>query len=227
MWKKVLTPTLLVISIWIGLGCVTTFYIQWQSELRARLLQENVATIQAVAEMQNALLRLQALTASAVPSPDVAGRAELQFTAFTGALASADRTIGTAQEEAVASLLRQRYSEYRVAFRDWTQAGDLAGRPAATPAPHAVPDAQPLIFCLFRLLAIDKDLLVQSEAASQSYHWFRPFRLMVMVLGPALGIACGVWIARGFRHSIARISVSLSSTESGVSQPVGLVCVIR
>ena len=46
-----------------------------------------------------------------------------------------------------------------------------------------------------------------------------------MVLGPVLGIACGVWIARGFRHSIARISVTLSSTETGASQPLGLVTV--
>jgi len=48
---------------------------------------------------------------------------------------------------------------------------------------------------------------------------------VLMVLGTVLGIACGGWIARGFRRSIARISVTLSSTETGASQPLGLVTV--
>ena len=65
MWRKVLTPTLLVISIWIVIGSVTTFYINWLAELHTRVLNENVGTIQAVADMQESLLRLQALTASA------------------------------------------------------------------------------------------------------------------------------------------------------------------
>ena len=63
MWRKVLTPTLLVIAIWILIGSVTTFYIHWLSELHTRVLNENVGTIQAVADMQHSLLRLQALPA--------------------------------------------------------------------------------------------------------------------------------------------------------------------
>ena len=75
MWRKVLTPTLLVISIWIVVGSVTTFYIHWLAELHTRVLNENVGTIQAVAEMQDSLLRLQALTASVDDSrrPGAAG----------------------------------------------------------------------------------------------------------------------------------------------------------
>ena len=64
MWRKVLAPTLLVISIWIVVGGVTTFYIHWLAELHTRVLNENVGTIQAVADMQDSLLRLQTLTAS-------------------------------------------------------------------------------------------------------------------------------------------------------------------
>ena len=65
MWRKVLTPTLLVIFIWIVVGGVTTFYIDWLARLHSRVLNENVGTIQAVAEMQDSLLGLQALTAAA------------------------------------------------------------------------------------------------------------------------------------------------------------------
>ena len=65
----------------------------------------------------------------------------------------------------------------------------------------------------------------QSVTTSQFYRELHPLRLVLMVLGTVLGIACGVWIARGFRRSITRISVTLSSTETGASQPLGLVTV--
>ena len=42
-----------------------------------------------------------------------------------------DQTIESAQEEAVANLLRQRYSDYRVVIRDWTQGQRPAGSPVA------------------------------------------------------------------------------------------------
>jgi signal transduction histidine kinase len=78
---------------------------------------------------------------------------------------------------------------------------------------------------LRRLREINERLMSQSMTTSQFYRGLHPLRPVLMVLGTVLGIACGVRIARGFRRSIARISVTLSSTETGASQPLGLVTV--
>jgi two-component system sensor histidine kinase HydH len=227
VWRKVLTPTLLVIGIWVGLGCVTTFYIQWMVQRQERVLKENVGTIQAVAEMQDILLRMQALIASHGRShvPDVASRTEQLLYAFEQSLAAADKTTVTPEENDIAEGLREEFAKYNVLLRDWAQRQHPSGAAAGSPGPEVSASLDRLMSSLHALLEINERLLAQSEATAQLYTWFHPFRLLIMVLGPVLGIACGIWIARGFQHSIARISVTLGSTETGASQPLGLVTV--
>ena len=100
MWRKVLTPTLLVIAIWILIGSVTTFYIHWLAELHTRVLNENVGTIQAVADMQDSLLRLQALPAFDGGSQLSGGTSleEQLLSDFERGLTAADKTAATAEE---------------------------------------------------------------------------------------------------------------------------------
>lgn len=227
MWRKVLTPTLLVIMIWIGLGCVTTFYIQWLAQLQDRVLKENVGTIQAVAEMQSILLRMQTLIVShgRLHASDLARRMDPLLSAFEQALAAADKTTVTPAEDAVAAVLRKQFSDHTVLLREWTQRQPPSGAAGETLGPEICDSLERVTSSLQALLDINEHLLSESEATAQFYTWFHSLRLLIMALGPALGIACGIWIARGFRHSIARISVTLSNTETGVSQPLGLVTV--
>jgi len=62
MWQRVLAPTLLVTGIWVAASSVTTLFLNWATRLQNRILAENVATIQTVAELENVLLQMQALT---------------------------------------------------------------------------------------------------------------------------------------------------------------------
>lgn len=225
MWRKVLTPTLLVISVWIVVGGATTFYIDWLARLHVRVLDENVGTIQAVAVMQDSLLRLQALTASDRGSqlPRGAFRVEQLLSDFERGLAAADDTAVTPEERALVAALQQEFSDYCV--REWGVWQRALGRPPEAPGPLASASVENMTSSLSRLREINERLMSRSVTISQFYLALHPLRLVLMVLGTVLGIACGVWIARGFRRSISRISVTLSSTTSGESQPLGLVTV--
>lgn len=227
MWRKVLTPTLLVISIWIVIGGTTTFYLHRYGELQDRVLHENVATIQAVARMQNTLLRLQPLLASdhPAPVPTAATRVEKLVAEFQQALTAAGKSVATPEAGALAEELRQRSSAYNVHVREWLQRPSTADPSAVTSRWNGPVSVEDLAGCLERLLEINERLLWRSAARSQFYGWLIPLRITLMVLGPVLGIACGLWIARGFHHSIARISVTLSNTGTGVSQQLGQVTV--
>ena len=225
MWRKVLTPTLLVINLWVGLGCMTTLYLHWQARLQARVLRENVEPLRAVAQMQDLLLRLQASTASAAPAPDAASRVEALLGALEQSLAASAWAFATPEEGQALEDLRERFAQYGMHVRQWLQAEHVAASAKGSHGPRLREDVAGLVALLGRLLEIEDRHLSQSKAAAQLYSWFHPFRLLMMVLGPALGIACGFWIARGFRRSIARISVTLSSTETGATEPVGLVTV--
>ena len=196
-------------------------------ELHSRVLNENVGTIQAVAEIQDSLLRLQALTASDGGSqpPGATTQVEQLLSELERGLTAADNTAVTAEERVVVGDLRQKFSDYRARLREWAKRQPEVAPLSGISNPQVSPSVDRLTSPLRRLRQINERLLSQSVTTSQFYRELHPLQLVLMVLGTVLGIACGVWIARGFRQSIARISVTLSSTETGASQPLGLVTV--
>ena len=153
MWRKVLTPTLLVISIWIVGGGVTTFYIHWLAELHTRVLNENVGTIQAVADMQDSLLRLQALTASDGGSqlPGATERVEQLLSDFERGLTAADKTAMTSKEHVVVADLRREFSDYRAGLREWAKRQREVGTPPGSPNLQVSPSVDSLTSPLRRL----------------------------------------------------------------------------
>ena len=177
--------------------------------------------------MQDSLLRLQTLTASDGGSqlPGATDRVEELLSDFERGLTAADKTAVTAEEHVVVQDLQRMFSEYRTGLREWAKRQREIGMPSGSPTPKVSAFVESLTSSLRRLREINERLMSQSVTTSQFYRGLHPLRPVLMVLGTVLGIACGVWIARGFRRSIARISVTLSSTETGVPQPLGLVTV--
>jgi signal transduction histidine kinase len=177
--------------------------------------------------MQDSLLRLQTLTASDGGSqlPGAAGVEEQLLSDFEGGLRHADRTAVIAEEHVVVEDLQRGFSDYRARLRAWEMKKRGVGPQPGSLDPKVSASVESLTSSLRRLREINERLMSQSVTTSQFYRGLHPLRPVLMVLGTVLGIACGVRIARGFRRSIARISVTLSSTETGASQPLGLVTV--
>jgi two-component system, NtrC family, sensor histidine kinase HydH len=232
MWRKVLTPTLLVILVWLVVGGATTFYIQWLSESQSRTISENVATIQSVAELENTLLKIHSLTRTRTAPGEESPAAQLdRLTAqFQQQLAEAEKSASTPQESLLFTTLRDQFAALRGLFRregvfeppvhDSRPASQDEVSNAMRELTMALTDSSQ------QLVDINERLL--SEAASQRDSVTRvviPIRIGFMVLGPALGILIGVWIAWGLRHSIARISVTLSAADGSLEHVLGKVTV--
>lgn len=228
MWRQVLIPTLLVSLIWVAVGSVTTYYIRWATEVQARMLAENVGTIQAVAKMQNTLLQIQSLTTTMQASPVIGSARSVQdlLSECEGDLVALEKTALTTEEVDLSWELRQQFVAYCGRIREWTHQ-ETAPQPLAESTYSIVAQSLPGLAGSFqRLASANERLLSQSvKDRTQVDRWLIPLRTGFMVLGPLLGIVCGIWIARGFRHSIARISVTLSSTETETPQPMGLVTI--
>lgn len=228
MWRQVLIPTLLVSLIWVVVGSATTFYINWATELQARMLAENVGTIQAVANMQNTLLQLQSLTTIRQASPAGAPASGIEdlLSECEQELLGLEKTATTTEEAGLSQELRQQFFVYCAHLREWTSGKIPPQFVPETASPIIAQSLSGLAVSFHRLASTNERLLSQSvKDRSRVDRWLIPLRTGFMVLGPLLGVVCGVWIARGFRHSIARISVTLSSTETGSRQSLGLVTV--
>ena len=96
MWRKVLTPTLLVILIWLLVSGATTFYLQWLSETQSQTLSENVATIQGVAGLENILLKIHALSRTNAAQAEESPTAQLDR--FAGRYSLGDAAIAIARD---------------------------------------------------------------------------------------------------------------------------------
>jgi len=222
MWQRVLAPTLLVTGIWVAASSVTTLFLNWATRLQNRILAENVATIQTVAELENVLLQMQALTLNgpdrqfAEPVREL-GRLSTQC---DERLATVQAAAGSPEKDRLVLELHWRVWQYSELLR---QRLSEAAAPPSDSA-HVLEALTALTFSCRQLLTFDQQLLAEAVASrSRMYYLLTLLRTSTVVVGPVLGVLYGLWIARRVRHSIARISVTLSDTGGGGDREVGQV----
>ncbi len=222
MWQRVLAPTLLVSGIWIAVSSVTTIFLDWATRLQRGFLEENVATIRTVAELENLLLQMHSLTLN---------HGKNEFSDAAGELGSltakCDQLLNAAQ--AAASHPEKENLILELHWHVWRYSGLLRQQLAQAPQPEggsaSVLEALTALTISSRqLLQFDQQLLAEAVASrTKMYQLLTRLRTPTVVVGPVLGVLCGLWIARRVRQSIARISVTLSGTDMGDDREVGQV----
>jgi len=202
MWKRVVAPTVLISLMWISVSVVTTYHINWLCEAHTRVLSENVTTIQAVGAMQDVLWRLQVagLEAAGPGRPAAASPiAELE-----GAV---EEHLRTAEKTAVHRLQSRMVEDARPSSFDEMMA---LARAIAQPCKQ--------------LLELNDRLMSDSLAASnQTVSLVTLVRVVFLVAGPAIGILCGFWVARGLHRSLSQISVTLKGATGELVEEIGRV----
>ncbi len=215
-WVELLLPTLFVGLGWLVVSGATTAFIIWLDSEHEQVMAENVTSIRAAAEMQYALWQMQFPTrlstgAGGVRSP-VANTVPDEFLA---ALDRAQASWSTESERAAIDTLRERFRDYAAL---WTQA-----RSGEFP----IPDQTRLEAMATEIAARCKDLrlfnqdLIQQRQLSYR-NWTRRIlwtRLLIVLIGPPLGVWIGFRMATRIGRRIANIQVSLA----GVSNELGTV----
>lgn len=227
MWRKMVTPTALVCTLWLAVGGTTISYINWVYHSHSRDLAENFTTIQAVDAMQDALWRLHATVMEVTERADSHTRMEVTELEreFEQNLAGAAVRSLTPDGQRLVSAIRAQFETYRANVRRRLDYASVRGREETPPvemarAAHAVAGS-----CK-DLLTVHERLIAESTAQrSRLRVAFGHVMIVLWIAGPAVGILWGMWIARGLSRSISQISISLRDAADGLEHEVGRVSV--
>jgi two-component system, NtrC family, sensor histidine kinase HydH len=227
LWRKLVTPTVAVSLLWLGVGGATIYYLDWLYDSHSRDLAENFTTIQAADAMQDVLWQLQATTIEVAERADSHTRtevAELELT-FEGHLATAAGS-ATPEARALVAAIREQFSEYRQRIhtrlnRKSSQETEEVLATELSRSAHSIAQS-----CK-SLLKIQEALIAESTAQRGRLRVaFGRIMFTLWIVGPTVGILLGLWIAHRLQRSISRISISLKDAADGLDREVGCVDVV-
>jgi two-component system, NtrC family, sensor histidine kinase HydH len=222
MWKRLITPTVLVSLLWLSVGAATIYYVNWVYRSHTRDLAENLTTIRATDAMQDALWRMQATVIEVAEHADRHTQIEVADleSKFEGYLAGADVSATTADAKQLIAEIGKQFHEYRRDI-DRRLAANSAEDRAAVPLLGLSRMARSIADSCNDVQKIEEHLVADSIAQRDRLRTAVGWLMLVLwVVGPAVGIAWGIWVARWFRHSISRISISLKDAAGGLEREV-------
>lgn len=232
MWKKVVAPTALVSLLWIVVTVSTSHYLAQLDDLQTQVVQENRITIRSAGAMQENLWRLQAVLLEAAEHGERRGAVDERFTAeaaelehaFELALGAVEVDGASIEEKALARTIEERFQIYRGNIDEWLsmrQPGELLEPLTVEESMHlarAVAEPCERLFELGQRLT--NESFVRRDRLRSRVNMLRT---AFVILGPALGILLGIWVARGLHHSISQISVTLKDASGDLEQEIGRV----
>jgi two-component system, NtrC family, sensor histidine kinase HydH len=228
MWKKVIGPTILVSLLWIAGSSITNHYVHRVYEYHSRVLEENVSTIRAAWAMQDALWRLQAAVVEATGKEHRETRIEATEleSAFQRHLEEAEKSSFTPEEKALVKAAQEHFAVYRDHIEARFQPSGLVGllTPQSAEKEKTIRLARAVAEPCRQLVELNERILTDSTLRSARLSTaVNLLRLAFLILGPIVGLLCGLWVARGLHHSISQISVTLSDATGDLNREVGSV----
>jgi two-component system, NtrC family, sensor histidine kinase HydH len=228
MWRKVVTPTLLVSFLWLAGSTLTSHFVQQVYEFHSQALEENVTSIRAAWAMQDVLWRLHAVVVEAGGKEQKETQVEANEleNAFLRHLTEAEKSAYTPAEKAAVKAAGEHFSLYRdhIANRLRSQGlGGLLGSQAAEKE-KTMRLARAVAEPCRQLLELNERML--TETTNRSTRLARSANMLrqaFLIAGPVVGIFCGLWVARGLHRSISQISVTLRDATDGLDRDVGSV----
>lgn len=235
MWKSVVAPTVLVSVVWVLASCGTWYALSQVDDTETLLLNKSRSVIAAADQMEEDLWRLQAVLFAAAEHQNQPGqlldklKAEAQHLekAFDGALARARDNASTPDEEVLVRAIGEKFARYRALSRH-----SLVPGSASLEGGDAISATMPAV----RAVATSCEELTQlaqrltNDTFEQRNHLrtkINMARIAFIVVGPAIGILLGLYLARRLNYSISEISVTLRDASGNLEQEVGLVEVSR
>jgi two-component system, NtrC family, sensor histidine kinase HydH len=232
MWKKVIAPTALVSLFWVLVSCGSSYILDQLDDTQTRLLNKNRYVIQAAGAMQENLWRLQAVMLEAAEQTEVRGmagdelraQAKVAETSFDRELSRADDNASTIAERALVRAIGERFAQYRESSREQLAHAKLSPEQAARSVEASTRLAQGVALACEELFELGQRLTSEAfQRRDRLRAKVNVARITFLVIGPAVGILLGLWVARGLHHSISEISVTLRGASGDLEQEIGLV----
>lgn len=225
LWRKLVTPTMALSLLWLAVGGATIYYLDWVYHSHSRDLAENFTTIRAADAMQDALWRLQATAIEVAEGADTHTQLEVSELESTFERHLADAAVGNVTPEASAVLeaIHKHFTEYRKSIHERLDRGASSGG-SQVPSVQLSRLAHTIAELCQSLLKIQERLIAEATAQRGRLRVaFSRVMFALWIVGPAIGIGSGLWIAQRMRRSISRLSISLKDAADGLERDVGCV----
>lgn len=227
MWKKVIAPTMLVSLLWVIVGGATMWYVDWLYESHTRVLSENVASIRAAASMHDVLWKMQILVMQAGISPKEEALSTLTDLkrAFEKCLQTAEESAFTVEEQTVVKAIQLQFDLYceHIQRRLLAESPDKLKNELNT-SDETITLGRAVAQPCQQLLELNERMLTDSvRRNSRLMHLVNLIRFVFLIAGPAVGIVCGFWVARGLHRTVSEISVTLKDAAGELAHEMGRV----
>jgi two-component system, NtrC family, sensor histidine kinase HydH len=224
-WRKLITPTAVVSLLWLAVGSATICYLDWVYRSDPRDASENITVIQAADAMQDVLWQLQATTIEVTQRADNHTRIEVaqMEQAFANHLAQAVAGSVTPEARVLVAALGEQFSEYRQRIHARLDAHSISA-PDYVSLVELSRSANTIAESCQSLLRIQEGLIAESiKERDRLRVAFSRVMLALWIIGPAVGVCSGLWIAHRLQRSISRISISLKDAAGGLDREVARV----
>jgi signal transduction histidine kinase len=216
MWKSVVAPALVVSALWIAVSIFSNYGVSLLVESNNRTLSDDVTTIESAWAMRRDIWRLQTavLEATQPDSPPVLADIDHLELSFRDSLQDARRTSLTPPEMSLVDTIDGRFADYSNHLHR-VLAGKTPGTPEIPSTDRATTAALAAsVADACRALSETNDHLIKNASAKnrQLFVFLTILRYCSMVIGPALGLALGLWLSHRMRRTVSRISARLNGT---------------
>ncbi len=224
---RVTGPTVIIGTLLFAACLVSAWFINRSQQSTARILSDNVATLQAAQEMHITLRRLHFHCFVYLVDPDDAVLRDVDQVsrAFQEQLEEAGRSASTPEEQAYVAAISDGYARYRREFQRLKDVACAGPKPnyhelaAANPIRHIVEPCE-------GLLRVNEDMMRRTaDDGRRASELVRGGMLLLGVGGPLSGLIIGFGVARGLSRSIARLSVRVHDMAQHLEEEVGSLSV--
>lgn len=230
LWQaEILGPVLVVASLWIVMSVGTTIYLRWVESEYDRVFSENLSSIRIANQLEATVWRTVAgWTDPAVNADELALRREDNEKRLLGFLAEISPTASTHEEQTAQRQLQKAVSDICSAMnvevsisrttgerglealqRLWMQAADVAAHCATVRRINE------------RLITVARDRLAGTQSTVML------IRMLMLLLGPMVGVLLGWRVARRLRTSMSEIAVTLRDSAATGESPEMTVSITR
>jgi signal transduction histidine kinase len=228
MWKKVIGPTLIVASVWIGVTAATNYFGTKAITALGRTLRSSMEAIGNTGQMESGLWELQTLIVQASKNSDGgfpfdAGAHEAEF---VRRLEYAEKHAEPGEERQLVQAVRERFAQYQTATHQLLETATADATAGETSAAETLRLAVAVADPCKRLIDHHSDVVRQSvDQANRIVRALNLLRLIIFTSGPVIGVLMGFWVARTIRSwsTIHQLSVHLKDAAVGLEQEVGCI----
>lgn len=201
-WRiRVLAPTILVVALWATMSLGTTAYLRWSDDAYNQLISRNVGVLCDTYRLES--LVWKASSAKATGSNSGADTSVTEdLTEISRIIQRLDRQVESQPERASLERLKALVPELSAVATDSSESvppGDVARRLSAETA----------MMKSHNTAYINLSLSYLSRAQS----WVLLIRMMLLTIGPLLGLYLGWRLATRLQSSVKRIAVALGSSS--------------